>query len=152
MEHKLEFESIIKCTPQALYDFHADTTNLSLITPPGVKVEIIELQNELKEGNRAVLKIKKGWISFTWKLVFETVDPPFLIVDVATKSPFQRFRHEHQFIPLDDQRSILKDTVTFSLPFGWLSLPVVWFIKRDMKHMFAYRHQQTIELIDAKDP
>lgn len=145
MKQLLEFESIIKCTSQTLYEFHADTNNLPLITPPGVKVEIIELENGLKEGNRAKLKIKKGLFSFVWELVFETVDPPFLIVDVATKSPFKTFRHEHQFIPLDEKHTLLRDTVTFSLPFGWLSLPVVWFIKGDMKNMFDYRHQKTIE-------
>lgn len=152
MKQRLQFQTVIQCSFQELFDFHADTNNLPLITPPGVKVEIIELQKELKEGNKAVLKIKKGFISFVWKLVFETVDPPFLIVDVATRSPFKSFRHEHQFIPLDDQRTMLQDTITFSLPFGWLSLPVVWFIKRDMKKMFTFRHEQTMKLITSKAP
>jgi len=71
----------------------------------------------LEEGNVAILKIKKGMLSFLWELVFEKVSYPELIVDVATKSPFKSFRHEHHFIKVDDSHSILCDVVTFSLPF-----------------------------------
>lgn len=143
MKHTLTFETQLSCNVKTLFDFHADTNNLPLITPKDTSVQILKLKTPLKEGNEAVLRIKKGWLAFTWELTFEKVEPPYLIVDVATRSPFKLFRHEHQFIEVNDKESILRDEVTFSLPFEPLSTVAVWFVKQDMQKMFAYRHAQT---------
>ena len=147
MKHTLTFETPLACSVKILFDFHADTNNLPLITPPDTTVQTIKLEEELEEGNVAILKIKKDILSFVWELVFEKVSYPEIIVDVATKSPFKSFRHEHHFIEVDDSHSILRDVVTFSLPFWPLSSIAVWFVKRDMQKMFAYRHQKTKEAI-----
>ena len=143
MKHTLIFETQMPCDVKTLFDFHADTNNLPRITPEDTSVEILKLDTTLKEGNEAVLRIKKGWLAFTWELTFEKVDYPYLIVDVATRSPFKSFRHEHQFIEVNEGESILRDEVTFSLPFEPLSAVVVWFVKKDMQKMFSYRHAQT---------
>lgn len=145
MKHTLTFETEIDCSCEILFDFHADTNNLPLITPTDTTVTIIKLEKSLQEGNEAVLKIKKGVLSFVWELVFEKVTKPYLIVDVATKSPFKSFRHAHQFIAINGTRSILRDEVTFSLPFAPLSNIALWFVKRDMQKMFDYRHKKTKE-------
>ena len=152
MKHTLIFETPIPCSVETLFDFHADTRNLPLITPEDTKVEILKLETPLKEGNEAILRIKKGVLSFIWKLTFEKIEYPNLIVDTAIDSPFKSFRHEHHFIEIDDSSSLLRDEVTFSLSFEPLSRPVAWLIKRDMKKMFAYRHQKTQELISSKAP
>ena len=112
----------------------------------------MKLETPLKEGNEAILRIKKGLLPFVWKLIFEKIEYPHLIVDAATQSPFRSFRHEHHFIEVDDSHSLLRDKVTFSLPFEPLTTPIVWLIKRDMKKMFAYRHRKTQELITLKSP
>ena len=152
MKHTLEFETIIECTAERLFSFHEDTKNLPLITPPGTKVEILKLEEPLKQGNEVILKIKKGLFSFVWKLVFEKVEYPHLIVDVATQSPFKTFRHEHCFLKLDETHTLLKDRVTFSLSFWIFNRPIAWFIKKDMQKMFAYRHKKTLESITSKYP
>jgi len=144
MKHTLQFETTIQCSVEQLFDFHADTHNLPLITPSDIKVEIIKLDEPLKEGNEVVLKIKKGLIGFVWELVFEKVTP-HLIIDRATKSPFKSFVHEHHFIAINENQSKLQDIVTFELPLAPFSNPVAWFIKHDMQKMFIYRHQKTLE-------
>lgn len=152
MKHTLIFETPIPCSVKTLFDFHANTKNLPLITPKDTSVEILKLDTPLKEGNEAMLRIKKGWFSFVWKLTFEKVEYPYLIIDTATQSPFKSFRHEHHFIEVNDSQSLLRDEVTFSLPFEPLTTPISWLIKRDMKKMFAYRHKKTQEIISSKAP
>ncbi|HEY9129849.1 MAG TPA: SRPBCC family protein, partial [Sulfurovum sp.] len=137
MKHTLIFETKMPCSVETLFEFHADTKNLPLITPKDTSVDILKLETPLKEGNNATLRIKKGWLSFVWELTFEKVNYPNLIVDIATRSPFKLFRHEHHFIEMDGSHSILRDVVTFTLPFEPLSSIVVWFVKRDMKQMFT---------------
>ncbi|WP_296824882.1 SRPBCC family protein [Sulfurovum sp.] len=150
MKHTLIFETKVPCSVKTLFDFHADTNNLPLITPKDTTVEILKLESPLKEGNEAVLRIKKGWLAFTWELTFEKVEYPNIIVDVATRSPFKTFRHEHHFIEVDAAHSILRDVVTFSLPLEPLSFIAVWFAKRDMQKMFAYRHAQTLKYLSQE--
>lgn len=148
MKHTLTFETQLACNVKILFDFHADTKNLPLITPPDTTVKILKLDTPLQQGNDARLRIKKGWLAFTWELTFEKVQAPHLIVDVATKSPFKTFKHEHHFIEVNGRHSILRDVVTFSLPFEPLSSPVVWFVKGDMKKMFNYRHMKTKNIVE----
>lgn len=147
MKHTVIYETLIHCNTKELFEFHADTNNLPLITPPDTKVDILEMQTPLKKGNRAKLKIRKWPLSFQWELVFEEVRYPELIVDVAIRSPFKTFRHEHRFVTVNGTHTILRDTVTFSLPFEPLSTLFVFWIKRDIEKMFAYRHAQTAKHI-----
>lgn len=143
MKHTVTFETTLPCTVQELFAFHADTDNLPLITPKDTSVKILKLQKPLEEGNEATLQIKKGLLSFKWELRFEKVESPHLIVDVATRSPFKYFRHEHHFLAINGGHSILRDIITFSLPFEPLSAVAVGFVKRDIEKMFTYRHAQT---------
>lgn len=143
MKHTLIYETTLSCNVEALFHFHADTNNLPLITPHDTKVDILKIETPLKKGNQAILRIKKGFVSFLWELTFEDVLYPHLIIDVAKRSPFKMFKHEHHFIAIDEKHSILRDKITFSLPFWPLSLLAVPFVKHDMNKMFAYRHAQT---------
>ncbi|MBT8348051.1 MAG: hypothetical protein HKP62_01215 [Sulfurovum sp.] len=152
MKHTLIFETSLSCSVKTLFEFHADTKNLPHITPTDTSVDILKLETPLKEGNEAILRIKKGLLSFVWKLTFEKVEYPHLIVDAATQSPFKSFTHEHHFIELDESHSLLRDKVTFSLPFEPISTPIAWLIRMDMKKMFNYRHKKTQELIASESP
>lgn len=143
MKHSFIYESTIECSAEELFAFHADTQNLSLITPPWIKVDILDYEPPMQEGKRVALRIKKWFISFEWELLFEEVTPPHEIIDRSLRSPFKFFRHSHQFIPINRNRTILKDTVTFALPLQPLSFPFVWLVKYDLKRMFHYRHAVT---------
>ena len=147
MKHTLIYETMIDRNVEEIFHFHSDTGNLALITPSNLEVVILKYSPPMKAGDRVTLRIKKWIISFEWELIFEEVSYPYKIVDVAIRSPFKTFRHEHEFIPVNGQRTKLRDRITFSLPLWPLSLPLVWFIKRDIRKMFAYRHRQTASLL-----
>lgn len=141
---QLEFETIIECSVKELFDFHANTENLTQISPKNIKVEILNMDKPIDEGSKATLKIKKGFIGFRWELIFDKVSPN-LIIDRAIHSPFKSFVHEHHFITIDQHNTMLKDIITFELPLAPLSNPIMWFIKHDMQQMFIHRHKATLE-------
>lgn len=144
----LKYETLIDCSVEQLYAFHANPANLPLITPPGTSVTILAMPQSMTEGSQAKLHIRRGMIGFRWALRFEKVDPPYCIVDVAERSPFAAFRHAHHFQPLDTSHAILRDEVTFALPLGWVGR---WFeplVARDLKTMFSYRHVRTKSLLE----
>lgn len=150
MSRTLQFETALGCSVEALYAFHSDTNNLAAITPPGITVNILELPADPVSGSRAVLEIKRGFLGFRWELCFESVEPPNRIVDVALRSPFASFKHEHMFIPLQEGQSLLIDRVTFALPLGWLGRRFEWLVARDLEAMFSYRHAKTAAILEAR--
>ena len=93
-------ESEIGCSVETLFAFHADPANLPLITPEAISVCIEQMPERLDKGSRAVLYIKRGLFRFRWHLRFDAVEAPCLIVDIAERSPFKSFRHEHRFVPV----------------------------------------------------
>ena len=66
-------------------------------------------------------------------------------MDIAVRSPFKRWRHEHRFDPRDGG-STLTDTVEYELPFGpFGAIADRLFVRRDLEAMFAHRHRVTQE-------
>ena len=59
MKHTLIFETPIPCSVKTLFDFHADTNNLPLITPKDTSVKILKLETPLKKGITLCYALKK---------------------------------------------------------------------------------------------
>ncbi|CAA6821071.1 MAG: Unknown protein [uncultured Sulfurovum sp.] len=142
------FSSIINTSPEKLFEFHCDTNNLPKITPPWIKVKILELTFPLEEKSQIKLKITQYFVSQIWLMQIDKMEAPNTICDVALKSPFKSFYHERNFTAIDEEHTELKDTITLELPLYPLSLVAVPFVKRDMEKMFAYRHEETKKLLE----
>ena len=147
----LEFSTEIAIDTQTLFEFHMDTNNLPKITPPWIDVEIHYLELPLHQGSTIELDIKRFGFTQRWKMIIQELASPALVCDKAVKSPFSSFVHYHRFETVNTSKSVLKDQIEFTLPLYPLSLVTVPFIKKDMKKMFEYRHQQTKKLLEKKD-
>ena len=142
-----KFESTIETSIEKLFTFHTNTNNLPKITPPWIKVSIVDLTLPLKEGSEISLDIKQYGLTNRWIMQIDKMKSFTSICDLAVKSPFKSFYHERKFESIDDKSSRLTDTITLELPLYPLSAIVIPFIKRDMDRMFAYRHEKTKEIL-----
>lgn len=149
-EVRLSFDCEIEASVARLYDFHIDTNNLPLITPPWIITDVISLDLPLKENSEIELDITRFNLTKRWKMKIEALQEPVLVCDRALQSPFASFIHYHRFEAITEVKSRLKDEIIFTLPLYPLSLIVVPFIKRDISKMFSYRHQQTKTLLENK--
>lgn len=147
----LEFSTEVAVDTQTLFGFHIDTNNLPKITPPWIGIEILSLELPLHKGSTVELNIRRFGLTQRWKMIIAELISPTLVCDKAVKSPFASFVHYHRFEAIDKTKSMMKDELIFSLPLYPLSLIAVPFIKKDMKKMFEYRHQQTKILLEKKD-
>ena len=150
-EVSLSFECDVETSVEKLYEFHIDTNNLPLITPPWIATDIISLELPLHEGSEIELDITRFGFTQRWKMKIDTLQEPLLVCDKALKSPFSSFVHHHRFEAITQTKSRMNDEITFSLPLHPLSLMVMPFIKHDISKMFAYRHQQTKKLLEKKN-
>lgn len=142
--------SYINCDVKSLFDFHLDTNNLTKITPPDTKVEL--LTKNFKPGVSQILKIKsiKYFIPMYWEVKIEKIDQPNLLVDLALKSPFAFWEHKHIFIKHGNM-SELKDIVIFKMPFGFIGKLLEAFVLKDLQKMFDFRHKITKEILERKE-
>lgn len=135
------------CSVEELWAFHSSAEALLLLSPPGQRVEV-EGETHVERGAIHRLKIVRWGVPLRWIAKIEIVEPPLnggpgRFIDVAMKSPFASWRHEHRMEPtLTGSR--LVDTVTYRPPFGILgSIADRLFLKRDIERLFAHRHAAT---------
>ncbi|WP_321311806.1 SRPBCC family protein [Halarcobacter sp.] len=146
---RFEKSIILNCTLQEVFDFHLDVNNLKRITPPDMKVILLNEVIKVEQGT--VLKIKsiKNFIPTYWEVEIKKIDSPNLLVDYAIKSPFKYWEHSHIFTKRGNQVE-LKDVVIYKLPFGKLGKLFDFFIKKELNNMFEFRHQITKKILSSK--
>jgi ligand-binding SRPBCC domain-containing protein len=145
---KIVKRTLIDCTQEELFTFHLDTNNIKKITPTHTKVALLNYDENIYEGKIVDLKTTRAFIPILWKVQIETIDHPNSLVDIALKSPFSYWKHQHNFIQKGD-KTLLEDIIEYELPFGALGKLVNIFIKKDIENMFSYRHKQTKKILES---
>lgn len=138
----------------ALYRFHLDTRNAPLISPDGAQFRAIGGTFPVEVGSRVVLRVKQPPIPLTqtWRIRVAELEVDQRIVDVAERSPFAYWRHEHRFAPLPGDATRMTDHVTYALPLGPVGrLADRLTGRRQLEKMFAERQRKTKALFEGPD-
>lgn len=140
----LTFETPIDCSVQDLWDFHASAEALVKLSPPWPRVQVVGEDLAVREG--AIHRIRSsvlGPFGFTWVARLHDVRPPHGFTDTAVKSPFREWSHRHEFVE-EGSGALLRDTVTYRLPLGFLGAMVDrLFVRVSIQKMFVHRHNVT---------
>ncbi|MEW6582965.1 MAG: SRPBCC family protein, partial [Actinomycetota bacterium] len=138
---------------ERVFRFHLDTRNAPLVSPPDSRIVKVDGTFPVTEGCevRLVMRQKPLPRPIAWVLRVEAVIPNKALVDVAVRSPFPSWRHEHRFEALGRNRTRLTDRVTYTLPGGPLG-PVVdrLLVRRMLRKAFAQRHANTKALLERR--
>lgn len=145
---KIEKATIINCTVEELFEFHTDSANIKKITPKNTKVELLNANTQTHEGKIVKIKTVKFFIPTYWEVKIQKLQYPNLLVDLALKSPFNYWKHQHIFTKIDESKSELRDVIEYELPFFAKFLD--GFIKKDIENMFNFRHKVTKEILESK--
>lgn len=141
--------TLIKCDVNDLFDFHLDVNNIKIITPKNIKVKLLTPDFKPKEGQVLKLKSIKNFIPINWVVRIDKLERPNRLIDIAVKSPFVYWEHQHLFIKHDTYCE-LKDVVHYELPFGFIGKLFESFIYNDLSQMFDYRHEITKNILENK--
>ncbi len=136
-----------------VFEFHLDTRNASQISPRSTR--ILEVRGTFPVVTGSVIEMKMRQapspIAMTWRVLIETVERPARVVDVAQRSPFASWRHEHLFRPLGPERTVMTDRLTYALPAGPLGrLADRLLVRRQLASAFAERQRLTKELLEGR--
>jgi len=137
-------QSVIRATPERVFQFHQEPDALSLLTPPWERAEVIQAANISDVGSRAVVQLyvlglfKKKWIA-----EHTVYDPPNLFEDIQVEGPFKSWRHRH-IIERHPDGAVLRDEISYEPPLGFVGgLVSPWFVERRLQKVFDCRHEVT---------
>jgi ligand-binding SRPBCC domain-containing protein len=146
----LNYSCTINAPCADVCQFHTDTNNLPLITPPWIDTQILQMDTPMREGSVVVLKIKRFNISTIWKMQIQKQQCPHTVVDMMLSGPFKHFRHEMIFNQIDESQTKMDEAITIVLPIWYIGALIFPLIKLDMDKIFAFRHEATKRLLDKR--
>lgn len=154
----LRFESEIAAPVEALWAYHASPSALINLTPPERKLRALapevpggqasEGPTPLIDGALHILEFKLGPLTSMWRARISDVRRPDGFVDTAEQSPFRRWIHRHSFVPTEEGCKLI-DEVEFELPLAPLSNVALPFVMRDLRKLFAFRHEVTRKALES---
>ena len=144
-------ESLIRASPERVFEFHEQANVLSLLTPPWENTRVIKPAKISEVGAHAIVETKVGPISYQWIAQHTLYDPPHAFEDIQVKGPFKSWRHLHLVVP-DKEGAVLRDEIDYDPPFWFLGrilAPVL--LQKRLQRLFDYRHDVTRRWCEGKD-
>jgi ligand-binding SRPBCC domain-containing protein len=140
----------IDCPVEKAFDFHCDTNNLTLITPPGIKVAILKIDLPLKLNSEIILRVNQfGVLKNKWHLRITEFVENEIITDTQIAGPFRHWVHRHMFSS-SGNTTVMTDEIDYELAFGPLGSIVSKLVLPSLiGKQFDYRHSKTKQILEA---
>lgn len=147
----IESSVVIAAPIEAVFDFHTDTDNLGLISPPWMKSKLIR-ESGSGEGKMLELQVMQYNIfPSKWIVKIEEFDRPFRITDLMIAGPMKYFRHSRTFSQPCASLTQMVDHLEYEVPFGFIGkIADSISIKKMMEQMFEFRHAKTKEILEER--
>ena len=142
-KYSIEFEQFINLPIQDVFLFFSQPKNLSLITPPRLKFNILTPEPiQMNEGQLIDYTLTIMYIiNIRWTTLITMYQEPNIFIDQQLKGPYSLWHHTHTFEEKDGG-TLIKDKVIYGIPFGWIGRFLNFiYIKHDINSIFKYRHQ-----------
>jgi len=130
-----------------VFPFFADAGNLSEITPPWVKFQVLTpAPIAMQPGTLIDYRIRVHGLPIRWRTEITEWNPPCRFVDVQLRGPYTLWHHTHTFEEKDGG-TLCSDSVTYR-PRGGAIMHRL-FVRKDVERIFAYRRKRLLELFPA---
>lgn len=145
-------QSVIRATPERVFEFHEQPDVLSLLIPSWESARVIQPARISEVGSQAIVETRViGSVSVRWVAEHTLYDPPHKFEDVQIKGPFRSWRHRHLVEP-DIDGAILRDEIDYEPPFWFLGrLMAPLLIQKRLQKLFDYRHEVTRRWCEGND-
>ena len=142
-------EIIVPASLTDTFAFFADPANLQRITPPWLHFSIrTSMPVEMRAGLEIAYRISLYGLPIPWQSRIDVWEPGVCFVDRQIVGPYRWWRHEHRFEAVGGGTRVI-DRVDYAPRVGWFSGALV---RRDLRRIFAYRHEVLRRLFQAPGP
>lgn len=146
--HLLGRAQRIERPPADVFAFFGDASNLEQLTPPLLRFEVLTPPPiEMAAGTRIGYRLRLHGIPIRWLTEIREWSPPERFVDVQLRGPYGLWHHTHEFAPVGDGATQMRDTVRYRpglWPVGELAMPLV---RRDLEAIFDFRRDAIDRLL-----
>jgi len=146
-QHEIFSEQWLPQKPEDVFPFYCDEKNLEKLTPPFLNFRVLDKSTEaIQNGTLINYRLSLHGLPFKWQTRIEDWQPNKRFVDTQLKGPYEKWYHEHDFIPLGGG-TLIRDRVTYKLPLGYVGDTLAgWKVSGDVAKIFSYRR----DIIDQK--
>lgn len=125
------------------WDYFSSPENLANITPKEMGFNITSKVDK-KAYTGQIITYKVGILPFiksNWVTEITAVKDKAFFIDEQRFGPYDMWHHEHWFEELPNGNTLMKDKISYKIPFGILGhLAQALFIKSQLKKIFTYRY------------
>lgn len=153
-DHVLRTTLHLAVPKDRVFAFFADATNLARITPPDVSFRIrTPLPITFQVGTLIDYSIGLHGVPMRWRTRIASWRPGEEFVDEQLRGPYARWVHRHSFRDDGAGGTVIDDEVQYRLPLGRLGNLAHPLVRRQLRHIFAYRTVVVKRLLgDASEP
>jgi ligand-binding SRPBCC domain-containing protein len=149
---RFEHASVFPVEVEALWGFHMRPDLFQLLSPPELRVEILDPDNGIRDDSLARFCVGHGVLAGTWAELYTAFDVNRGFTDVALEGPFPFWEHRHEFEVMGRGRAMLRDVIWYSLP-GLGVHPIgAAVVDQALRELFAWRHARILELVASTRP
>ncbi|MDN5847301.1 MAG: SRPBCC family protein [Candidatus Nitrosocosmicus sp.] len=142
----------VNCSIDEVWNFYTDIKHLEIVTPPNLKLKIIESSDKLiVEGLRMTVSGRLVLYNSKWNSKISMVDTSkHVYVDEMVKGPFKKWKHIHLFSEIGKNQTVVTDKIEFELPFFFLEKLMEGYVENNLKKIFEFRKNQTVSHLSNK--
>ncbi|CAL2102848.1 Cell division inhibitor [Tenacibaculum sp. 190130A14a] len=149
--YTLSTEQILEVPIKEAWDFFSSPENLQEITPSHMGFQITSAV-ESKAYAGQIITYKVGilpGIKSNWVTEITQVKEQDFFIDEQRFGPYSMWHHEHWFEELSNGNTLMKDKISYKIPFGFLGhLAQSIFIKKQLKGIFEHRYETLEKLFN----
>ena len=149
---RIEESLYIDASPQEVWDFVSDPSNLKLITPPsmGFEIRTADLPDKIYPGLMIRYRVRPfAGIPTNWLTEITHVRELEYFVDEQRSGPYSLWHHEHH-IQAEGNGTRMRDIVTYRLPLGILGdLARILFVRKRLGQIFSYRRNKLEQIFPS---
>ncbi|WNW00822.1 SRPBCC family protein [Tenacibaculum sp. HL-MS23] len=141
--YTLETQQELKMSLDKAWDYFSSPENLAKITPPKMGFNITsKVDKKAYQGQIITYKVSPvPFIKTNWVTEITQVKEQQFFVDEQRFGPYAMWHHEHWFEELENGNTLMKDKISYKIPFGFLGhIAQTLFIKKQLQTIFEYRY------------
>jgi ligand-binding SRPBCC domain-containing protein len=125
-------------TLEDVFAFFKDPRNLERITPPLLKLTIVDPDRvRIHQNARINYKLRIRGLPIRWRTRITNWNPPYSFTDVQERGPYRLWEHTHIFAQIDQSTVRCTDTVRYRVPGGAIAHRLL--VRGDLVRIFTHR-------------
>ena len=136
---------------QQVFKFFSSPENLAFITPEEMDFKIMTpIPISMNQGRIIDYTVKICGLPIRWRSLITTYEAPLEFIDEQLNGPYAFWHHKHHFQEFD-KGTLMTDTVTYAMPFGWLGRFMHWIaVRGQLDKIFNYRKESLKKIFSER--